>query len=159
MPKFPFNTFYRFFAIKYNIMSKPKNWLKFIGIIRRFVQTKYNMHINELETLLFLNDEEVFRFRDIRRFAKGFVIGNKLIGEMTKKGYIVSIEGTEHYQLSIKGKQIIKEFYGYIELSRQMDPEDIEVIDTPTHRLYSVINNLKDRIKKPSRRNRATLRR
>lgn len=125
-------------------MSNPKcrNWLKYHAIIRTFIQRKYGISIRQLESIVFLWDEGIFKVKDAVNYFKAMTIGRAVLASLINDGYIDSAGEKKYFTLTPKADQIIREYYDYVNMNREMDETEIEVVDTPSHRLYSFVKDL-----------------
>ena len=133
-----------YLCTKLSIMSNPKcqNWLKYHAIIRTFIQKKYGISIRQLESIVFLWDEGIFRVKDAINFFKATAISRITLKLLIKNGYIDNAGDKKYYTLTPKADQIVREYYEYVNMNREMDESEIEVVDTPSHRLYSFVKDL-----------------
>lgn len=99
------------------------NYLKHYGIIRRYVQVKYDITVSDLEVMLFMNSEPAFALYQLRDINSITGMSVSRMKRLHKLGFVdfledESVARVKHikrisrlYALSSKGKAVVNLLY------------------------------------------------
>jgi hypothetical protein len=99
---------------------KNRDYLKYFKIVRKFIQSKYKLNLQDLEILLYLSSEGYFSKQVFSDYKQVFAWEKNRIERLTEEGWInVFREKTKKrkalYTLSYKAKKMIDQFYRILE--------------------------------------------
>jgi len=101
-------------------MKFMKDYLKYFKVVRTYFRYKYDLSLAELDMMLFLFSEKRFNKRKFEEYR--IVIGwhHQMLKNLIKKGYVEEFRkgGGKYetlYQMSFKGKSVIRNFYNTLE--------------------------------------------
>jgi hypothetical protein len=97
-----------------------KDYLKYIKVIRKFIQVKYKISLGDLELLLFLRSEKYFSRLNFEEYSTLFGWEKDRFDRLRQAGWIDSFRVNKNgvralYQLSYKAQRMITSFYKKIE--------------------------------------------
>jgi len=104
----------------YYYKEKASTYMKYLRVVRKYIQEKYNISLDELEMILFLYDENIFDRTTFLDYS--CIMGFNSIDWLSKlkKKEIVKVwrdeKGYKHlYTLSQKYKIACRKFYNHLE--------------------------------------------
>jgi len=100
--------------------------LQYLGIVRRFIQKRYKLHLHEFELLLFIYPIKYFRNKDFVQFP--YIIGSYKLLEFKHRGYITEVlddkgksrKRNRVYTFTKLTDKIIEEFYALMARERKL---------------------------------------
>jgi hypothetical protein len=112
---------------------KPsKDYLKYFRVIRKFVQVKHGLKLEELEMLFFLHSEDYFSRDKFDEFAKIMPWNRQRFDKLKREGWIEIFRKRTGkykalYQLSYKGTRLVNYIYrkldgGELPVTRNNNP-------------------------------------
>lgn len=117
--------------------NRQKNYLKHFGLIRRYVQTKYNLTISDLEVLMFMNSEPAFTMYQLKDINALTGITMPKMKRLQRLGFVDFIQDPEMpghhkrvsrlFSISSKGRAAINLLYdkldgGYVSICANNNP-------------------------------------
>lgn len=105
---------------KYFFKEKASSYLKYLRVVRKYIQKKYELNLSELELILFLYDEQIFNEETFDGYAKtlGFTSFN-WFEKFRDRGIIkkwIDQQGYKSlYVLTQRYKIAMNKFYSHLE--------------------------------------------
>lgn len=99
------------------------NYLKYFRVIRYFFKAKYKLSLQDLEMLLFLYSEKRFGAEKFDEYSQIFSWNRNRFSNLKTDGWIVKLQRQNKYRKSIyelshKGKEVVRNFYRKLEGER-----------------------------------------
>ncbi|MDT0554044.1 hypothetical protein [Urechidicola vernalis] len=97
------------------IVEVNYNYLQYLGVVRIYLQNKYNLKFEDIELLLYLYPINYFTRKDIRRFPCSW--GYKRLNRLIQEDYIVKLSSVPArtrgcvFMLSIKAKNLVRNYH------------------------------------------------
>lgn len=100
----------------YHRREVRNDYLKEYRVVRRWMQNKYDLKIEELEILLYLYSEKLFTFYDFRKMCVSLGIGIRKFKVLKEKEWIHLWQDKHRgqfrqYELTAKGRKAIGSMY------------------------------------------------
>lgn len=99
--------------------------LQYMGIVRHYIQTKYDLTIKDLELLLFLHPLQIISKKDYRDFPHRY--NTRTLSSMLNVGVLEPVfddkprlSKFQVYKMSLKHRSIVQEFYQYLHQEKPM---------------------------------------
>lgn len=130
----------------YNRTPPRFDFLKYLRIARKYIHVKYDITLHELETMLYLYNQNIFTKTQFEEYREIHSWRGTMFDEMYKRGLIGvwrEAFGRNHtlYELSASGKRICGRFYkiliGEMDISEDKQSTPFFKRQTYTDKVYA----------------------
>ena len=102
--------------INYDRKDPTYDYLKYFRIVRYWAKKKYGLGLADIEMIMFLYSERLFKRSDFNDYQQIFSWNRQRFQELLRDGWISKWRSSKPgqvalYEVSYKGKRLVKSFY------------------------------------------------